>query len=70
MYRLGNPLLERTIVIGRLYIRAMLWVKRHHMGPNRETEMAHRMGLRHLPCKAHADRASTRCRNKSNPARP
>jgi hypothetical protein len=24
MYRLGNPLLERTIVIGRLCIRAML----------------------------------------------
>jgi hypothetical protein len=29
-----------------------------------------KLGLRHLPCKAQADLARTRWRNKSNPARP
>jgi hypothetical protein len=42
MYRLGNPLLERTIVIGRLKIQdsagdfcTILRVKRHHIGLKR-----------------------------------
>ena len=39
----GNPPQERTIVIGRLSIRAILRVLRHHIGPQRETEMAYRI---------------------------